>query len=79
MILVGNKSDIDSDSERKVSKDEGEAMAKELEIGFRECSAKNRSGIEEVIFDLVRMVKNEVETSRAVTKMLDCGVEHRDI
>jgi hypothetical protein len=60
VILVGNKSDLDSDSQRKVSKDEGEAMAKELEIGFKECSAKTGSGVEEVMFGLVRMVKNEV-------------------
>jgi len=60
VILVGNKSDIGSDSQREVSKDEGEAMAKELEIVFRECSAKTGSGVEEVMFDLVRMVKNEV-------------------
>jgi hypothetical protein len=60
VILVGNKSDIGSDSQRKVSKNEGEAMARELEIGFRECSAKTGSGVEEVMFDLVRTVKNEV-------------------
>jgi hypothetical protein len=51
---------MDSDTQRQVSKDEGEAMAKELEIGFKECSVKTGSAVEGVMFDLVRMVKNEV-------------------
>jgi hypothetical protein len=54
VILVGNKSDTDSAIQRKASKNEGEAMARELEIGFRECSAKTGSGVEEVILDLAR-------------------------
>jgi hypothetical protein len=68
VILVGNKFDLDLDSQRQVSKDEGEAMAKELEIGFRECSAKSGSGVEEVMFGLVRIIKNEVAI---YTKMKD--------
>jgi hypothetical protein len=36
-------------------------MAKELGIGFKECSAKTGSGVEEVMFGLVRTVKNEVD------------------
>jgi GTPase SAR1 family protein len=60
VVLVGNKSDLDSNSQRRVNKDEGQAMAKELGIEFRECSAKSGNGVEEVMFDLVRIVRHEV-------------------
>ena len=51
VILVGNK--IDCIEERKVSKEEGENLAKELSLPFYECSAKTDTNINEVFTDLV--------------------------
>ena len=46
MILCGNK--CDNEKERKISKDEGENLAKSYGIPFFECSAKNNININEI-------------------------------
>eukprot|EP01107_Rhizomastix_libera_P011467 TRINITY_DN28928_c0_g1_i1.p1 TRINITY_DN28928_c0_g1~~TRINITY_DN28928_c0_g1_i1.p1 ORF type:complete len:187 (-),score=27.20 TRINITY_DN28928_c0_g1_i1:66-626(-) len=55
MLLAGNKCDIVEG--RAVSKDEGEAKAREWNIPFKETSAKLRTNVEESFFDLVREIK----------------------
>lgn len=45
-ILVGNKSDV-SESDRKVTTKQGEALAKEFSIKFFETSAKLNTGVDE--------------------------------
>ena len=46
MILCGNK--CDNEKERKISKEEGENLAKSYGIPFFECSAKNNININEI-------------------------------
>jgi small GTP-binding protein len=46
MILVGAKSDLDTD--RKVTVEHGEALAEKYKIGFMETSAKESSNIDKV-------------------------------
>ena len=47
-LLVGNKSDLESD--RKVSKSEAEALAKEKKLFFLETSAKKDNNVEKVFY-----------------------------
>ena len=45
-LIVGNKSDLES--ERKVTKEEGQKLANESQIDFFEVSAKTNSNIEQL-------------------------------
>lgn len=55
IVLVGNKCDLEE--ERKVSKDDGEAMAKKFgNCTFLEASAKERIHVEDIYFELVRAI-----------------------
>ena len=51
IVLVGNKCDFEA--KRKVSKAEGEQLAKELNLSFFECSAKENKNINETFNGLV--------------------------
>ena len=57
-ILVGNK--IDMESERKIDREDGEAMAKQYNIMFGESSAKEGKGVDEIFEQLANdiMEKN---------------------
>jgi len=57
-ILVGNKVDLE-DEQREVTRDEGEELAKKLNIPFLECSAKGRVNIEELFIELIRITPRE--------------------
>jgi GTPase KRas protein len=52
VVIVGNKSD--RNAERVVSTDDGRALARELNSGFFEASAKLNVNIENAFFDCVR-------------------------
>lgn len=52
VVIVGNKSD--RNAERVVSTDDGRALARELNSGFFEASAKLNVNIEKAFFDCVR-------------------------
>ncbi|KAJ7505375.1 ras protein [Mycena galericulata] len=52
-VLVGNKSDVDA-GQREVTREEGQAAARELGCGFAETSAKTGAGVEEIFMELVR-------------------------
>eukprot|EP00049_Salpingoeca_infusionum_P003808 m.71001 g.71001 ORF g.71001 m.71001 type:complete len:195 (+) comp12279_c0_seq1:992-1576(+) len=55
MILVGNKSDLDS--ERQVSNGEGGELAKQLKISHVETSAKQRINVDFAFHELVRIIR----------------------
>jgi small GTP-binding protein len=54
MVLVGNKSDLDS--KRQVQLAEGQALAQQLGAEFRETSAKTRSNVDDAFFTAVRLI-----------------------
>jgi Ras-related protein Rab-18 len=54
-MLVGNK--VDRESERGVSREEGIALAKELNCMFLECSARTRQNVEQCFEELALKVK----------------------
>jgi len=55
VIVVGNKCDLEA--ERQVSKQEGEALARQFGCKFIETSAKSRINVEAAFFDLVREIR----------------------
>ena len=59
MILCGNKSD--KEQNRKVSRDEGEQLAKSYGIPFYECSAKSGLNINEVFDDMCKRIHEKVK------------------
>ena len=68
LILVGNK--IDLDSEREITKEEGELYAKQINADFIETSARTPIGITDlfgIVADLPLPVINESETTSQQT------------
>mmetsp|Transcript_1811 Transcript_1811/g.2322 ORF Transcript_1811/g.2322 Transcript_1811/m.2322 type:complete len:197 (+) Transcript_1811:125-715(+) len=59
IVLVGNKSDMEE--QRQVMTQEGMELAKSWNCPFRETSAKNRTGVDEVWFDVVREIRRMSE------------------
>eukprot|EP01099_Mayorella_cantabrigiensis_P006566 TRINITY_DN551_c0_g2_i1.p1 TRINITY_DN551_c0_g2~~TRINITY_DN551_c0_g2_i1.p1 ORF type:complete len:189 (-),score=39.06 TRINITY_DN551_c0_g2_i1:285-851(-) len=55
LVVVGNKIDLESD--RKVSKDEGQNLSRNFGCPFFESSAKTRVNVEESFFQLVREIR----------------------
>lgn len=67
VMLVGHN--CDRLAEREVSKEEGQALARELGCAFLEASAKNCINVEKTFYDPVRMLRrqrlqNAVQTQR---------------
>lgn len=56
IILVGNKCDLES--EREVSREQGEALAKSFDCTYIETSAKSRINVENAFFNLVREIRS---------------------
>jgi len=54
LVLVGNKTDLES--ERVVSKEEGEAFAKEHGLPFIETSAKQSANVDEAFFKTIESI-----------------------
>ncbi|KAJ3442452.1 ras-like protein rasb [Anaeramoeba flamelloides] len=59
IIIVGNKSDLEN--ERRISKGEGQDLAKTFGCPFFETSAKFRTNVDESFFESVREIKNQNE------------------
>lgn len=57
VMLVGNK--CDRVTEREVSTQEGQALAKDLGCDFLEASAKNCVNVEKAFFDVVRQLRRQ--------------------
>jgi len=55
IILVGNKCDLES--ERQVTRQEGDSLARSFGCHFIETSAKSRIHVEDAFFDLVREIR----------------------
>lgn len=54
-LLVGNKSDLED--RRKVSKEDAEKRASEWGVPYVETSAKTRTNVDKVFFDLMREIR----------------------
>ena len=59
VILIGNKADLDA--ERKVSREEGEAMALKYGIKFYETSAKSGENVQELFLDIGNQIFEKIE------------------
>ncbi|KAG0372522.1 Ras- protein Rap-1b [Mortierella sp. AD032] len=69
VVLVGNKCDLDED--RRVSRDRGDALSTEWGgTPFYETSARTRINVDEVFYDLVRLINRQspINTERGAKK-----------
>ncbi|KZF23156.1 ras small monomeric GTPase [Xylona heveae TC161] len=57
MIVVGNKSDLEMEGGREVSKQAGEELARQFNCSFIETSAKLRINVDEAFHNLVREIR----------------------
>eukprot|EP00124_Ichthyophonus_hoferi_P004031 Ihof_evm3s399 gene=Ihof_evmTU3s399 len=60
IMLIGNKSDLDA--RRKVSREEGEAFAKEHGLIFLETSAKTADNVEEAFMDTAKQIYGKIQS-----------------
>uniref|UniRef100_A0A6B2LLF8 Uncharacterized protein n=1 Tax=Arcella intermedia TaxID=1963864 RepID=A0A6B2LLF8_9EUKA len=60
LVLVGNKCDLDQ--ERKVSTQDGQHLAQQLNMTFFETSAKNSTNVSEVFLKLVTDLKEQIKS-----------------
>ena len=64
VLIVGNKSD--RSHQRQVTKEEGALLAKKLNAGFIETSAKLNTNVEKMFIDVVRRMREIEEESAAM-------------
>jgi GTPase KRas protein len=83
VMLVGNK--CDRVTEREVSTQEGQALAKELGCDFVEASAKNCVNVEKAFFDVVRQLRRQRQqgsgrspTDRKESRGVRTGYQEKD-
>ena len=69
MILCGNKSD--KKKERKITKEEGENLAKNYGIPFFECSAKNNTNINEMFNTMAQNIYSKVGNRYSIAVKLN--------
>ena len=73
MVLVGNKTDLDS--ERAVSTEEGEEFAKANNMQFLETSAKNGTNIEDVFVESARIIAQKIDEGYYDLTNDNCGIK----
>jgi len=80
-LLVGNKSDLEE--RRKISKEEAEARAAQWKVPYVETSAKNKTNVDKVFFDLMREIRvrkkdnggnEQQDSSKKKRKRLKCEI-----
>ena len=77
-IIVGNKCDC-SDSDRQVSKEEGQALAAKYGVKFLESSAKDNFNIPEIFNSLGNDVKVKLTDTSSKAKDSNLKIQSKDV
>jgi len=75
LVLVGNKCDLEL--ERQVTTQEGADLAKSWNIPFLETSARTRSNVDEVWFELVREIRKIYAATHKKSKKANSGLKDK--
>lgn len=74
-ILIGNKSDMDS--ERQVTYEEAKAFADELNLTFFETSARNGENVDRAFFDIASQIYAKIKDGTIDTNAAGTGIQPR--
>lgn len=74
VMLIGNKSDLES--RREVKKEEGEAFAREHGLIFMETSAKTASNVEEVILSIFYMLDENSKFRKILKNIFEIKIKY---
>lgn len=69
-MILGNKCDMED--KRKITKEQGEQLAKEYNVKFMETSAMNRTNVEKAFTEIATDIKNKMD-QREVTAPVSGG------
>ena len=58
-MILGNKCDMED--KRKITKEQGEQLAKEYNVKFMETSAMNRTNVEKAFTEIASDIKNKMD------------------
>lgn len=58
-MILGNKCDMED--KRKITKEQGEQLAKEYNVKFMETSAMNRTNVEQAFIEIASDIKNKMD------------------
>lgn len=72
MVLVGNKCDLES--ERFVSRDQGERLAHSWQCSFYETSAKQKINVNEIFMDLVSQINRQQPAPKKKPSKRKCTI-----
>ena len=80
LVLIGNKSDLEN--ERKISKEQGEQLAKDNDMIFFETSALNGNGIENAFKKCIEIIDENIKNRKYnlddIDNMRRCGIEKKE-
>jgi Ras-related protein Rab-2A len=75
MVLVGNKTDLDSENKRVVSFEEGQELAEKNKMMFFETSAKSGKNVDEIFYRSAESIAKRIEENFYDLENESCGIK----
>lgn len=63
-MIVGNKNDVDSGRQRKVTAEEGQQLGQELKCGWIETSARNNTNVSKAFELMIAEIEKSQEPDK---------------
>ena len=75
MVLVGNKTDLDSENKRVVSFEEGQELAEKNKMMFFETSAKSGKNVDDIFYRSAETIAKRIEENFYDLENESCGIK----